>query len=92
MARSISMSLADLDVMDEAVARLRHVMYARTYFEHRYNDALSRVVDDLGHVGQALVKLIGHMPEKLIPVLRRQFDQATKHPQSNHPQSNADKP
>lgn len=48
MARPVDQSLADLDIMAEAIERLKHVMYAKPFYERRYQDALARVINDLG--------------------------------------------
>jgi hypothetical protein len=63
---------SDLDVMTEAVLRLQDVIYANPYFEKRYQDALERVVADLGDAGALLGKVLHDERETLIARLRDQ--------------------
>ncbi|WP_194725041.1 hypothetical protein [Noviherbaspirillum malthae] len=73
MPRPVKQSLADLDVMAEAVERLKHVMYAKAFYERRYEDALARVIRDLGDPWTYMHKFIDNR-EWLILLLREQFN------------------
>lgn len=75
MARPVKQSFADLEVMAEAVERIPHVLYAKQYFEKRYQQAKSRVVADLGDLGVALDRILSNEDERnaLIQALRCQF-------------------
>lgn len=55
MSRPTSLTIADLDIMAEAAERLSHVLYAKSYFEKRFDQALERVIGDLGNVARVLL-------------------------------------
>lgn len=48
MSRDLSETLADVDCMEAALARLHKVIYARPYFQSLYDEAFARVRADLG--------------------------------------------
>lgn len=75
MARPVKQSLADLEVMAEAIERIPHVLYAKGYFEKRYQEAKKRVVADLGDIGITFDLMLCNENEReaLIQVLRSQF-------------------
>lgn len=75
MARPVEQSLADLEVMAEAVERIPHVLFAKKFFEKKYQDAKMRVVADLGDVGSMLDTVLcdEHERPALIQALRSQF-------------------
>lgn len=75
MARPWTDSLKDIAVMEEAAVRMKDVLYAKSYFEKRYNSALSRIVDDLGLAAQTVqLLLMGDDPVYLIGALRSQIE------------------
>jgi uncharacterized protein with HEPN domain len=72
MARLVNQSLADLAIMAEAIERLKNAMYANTFFERRYQDALARVIEDLGDPWTYLHKAVDR--EAMVELLRYQFN------------------
>ncbi|MEC4720509.1 hypothetical protein RY831_15205 [Noviherbaspirillum sp. CPCC 100848] len=73
MPRPVKQSIGDLDVMADAVERLKYVMYAQSFYEKRYQDALRRVVNDLGDPWAYLHMAVDGR-ENLIQLLRSQFE------------------
>lgn len=90
MIRTIYDTLADLDAMDVAIARMRQVIYAKPFFRSRYDEALARVEADLGPVMTAMRRLwIGAEPEDLIREARALVqgrDQYSDIPQTSPPE------
>jgi len=86
MARKLDESLKDIAVMAEAAQRLKTAMFAKAYFEKRYKDAVTRVVNDLGEVGLTLqLVLQNEDPELLIEALRIQLTEPSPKGQGADP-------
>jgi hypothetical protein len=87
MARTVAATTSDLDVMENAVKRMREVIYAKPYFSGLYDDALARVEADLGD-GFRIMRGLNLDPEDVIRLGRLQIESLSRSkdvPQSSLP-------
>jgi hypothetical protein len=89
MSRDLSETLADLDRMEVALARLSEVMYARPYFQSLYEEAFARVRSDLGPCVRTIYLLNpAAEPKEIIEGIRAfisDTDQRSDVPQTSPP-------